>query len=188
MKSLFTQFPRLGPRASSAHSTEQESASRLSDKIFTTVEVLPSTYRTRHPSTLQDSNSQGPLPATPTLPDQLAPSSSFSGICKKCSPKGVTEIQKSGNHNENMGRPFLNCHEHGFIRWLDERGVHANNPLCDCGWRSRRNVSGSHKGRKVFFNCTEGKCRFWQTDKRADGQDWCVDDDMVELLRRLDFI
>jgi hypothetical protein len=49
-------------------------------------------------------------------------------------------------------------------------------------------VSGSHKGRKIFFNCAEGKCRFWQTDKRADGQDWCVDHDMMELLRRLNFI
>lgn len=186
-------FRRNKKTASQDHSLtrtiKQESASPASDKILASDEPPPLSDWTLTPSTPRHNKFQGSLNVTPTTPlGQLTPSSSSRGVCQKCSSEGVSQITKSSSRSGNAGRPFLRCSQHGFIRWLDERGIHVDNPLCDCDRSSRRSVAGPEKGRKVFFSCAAGECRFWQADQRVDGRDWCVDDNTIEILLRLGLI
>lgn len=188
MKTFFARSKKSVSPVTSTNVIEQELASPASDKMLAAAEPQPRP-QTQSPSTTQTGNSQGSWSDTTISQNPPTPTSPSTAKCKKCGLEAVMQSTKPDNRNGNSGRPFLQCPQHGNIRWLDKRGIHADNPICDCGRSSRRNVAGPEKGRKLYFTCAEAECGFWQADKRADGQNWCVvDDNMLELLCRLHLI
>jgi hypothetical protein len=173
----------------------RNTASPQSDKMIAAVEQTqasrddPSTPTTQrsHPGDYTYGAS-GPVTPRPSA-GPVTPATSPGMRCKKCGSEGTNSITREGRRTGNGGRPFSRCEQHGFIGWLDNRGIHADNPVCDCGRPSRRGVAGPEKGRRIFLTCAEGRCEFYQQERRGDGEVWhCTDENMVELLRRLQLI
>ncbi|CAL5874459.1 uncharacterized protein PFLUO_LOCUS8755 [Penicillium psychrofluorescens] len=77
-------------------------------------------------------------------------------------------IEKVANEdipNGNARRPYLRCEACGnFQCWLDARGCSVPNPLCLCGWPSRRQVAGdgARKPGSLHFVCEHGRCWFYE--------------------------
>jgi hypothetical protein len=61
----------------------------------------------------------------------------------------------------NGGRPYFVCRTcNDFVCFGDMRGIHDENPPCDCDSipLSRRGVD---RNRKTFYNCALGKCGYF---------------------------
>ncbi|KAJ5814753.1 hypothetical protein N7474_006530 [Penicillium riverlandense] len=84
--------------------------------------------------------------------------------CFHCESEHLIENIASGdNHNGNAGRLYLRCEACGnFQCWLDARGCSVPNPLCLCGWPSRRQVAGNQARSpgSLHFVCEHGRCWF----------------------------
>ncbi|KAI0111613.1 hypothetical protein F4814DRAFT_450288 [Daldinia grandis] len=52
--------------------------------------------------------------------------------------------------------------DNGFICWADDCGVHKSNPVCNCEYPSRENMSTdrARTPRVIFYNCATKGCRF----------------------------
>ncbi|RYP74831.1 hypothetical protein DL771_002752 [Monosporascus sp. 5C6A] len=75
----------------------------------------------------------------------------------------VCELSKS---RRNAGREYYRCFacgpDDGFICWADTRGVHPDNPRCDCGHASREDITGlrSRQPDTVWYKCATDACGF----------------------------
>ncbi|KAK3371136.1 hypothetical protein B0T24DRAFT_594981 [Lasiosphaeria ovina] len=90
--------------------------------------------------------------------------------CPHCGQPCTHDITKPNNAWGNAGRPYWVCrnvslHATGetyFAAFDDAVGVSAANPLCWCrpvAFYSRRGAN-SDRGRREFFSCAVGACRF----------------------------
>lgn len=71
--------------------------------------------------------------------------------CGRCDGATVGKRVTADNHNGNGGRPVIRCGKcEKFCCFGDMRGVHADNPGCDCTGApaSRRQVAGEGWGRR----------------------------------------
>lgn len=100
-------------------------------------------------------------------------------LCLDCNHITQRRQVKPTNRNGNAGRWFYVCTHcksiateedkmHvGWSTWDDERGLHASNPLCDCGRPSRFDRT---RHRELFWTCASGSCRYhaWCKDGPKD--------------------
>jgi len=76
-------------------------------------------------------------------------------------------ITEPENPNGNDGRPYYLCVSSTckkFVCFADMRGIHPDNPLCDCDQLSRLQFTNPRPGvygRLVFFSCALGRCGWW---------------------------
>lgn len=97
--------------------------------------------------------------------------------CGRCGGETVEEQVKEDNYNGNGGRPVIRCSECGKFRCFgDMRGVHADNPGCDCAGQpaSRRQVAGEGwgqtVGRAVHYRCAVGACEYFEYEVDEEGE------------------
>ncbi|KAK3067296.1 hypothetical protein LTR53_015920 [Teratosphaeriaceae sp. CCFEE 6253] len=100
-------------------------------------------------------------------------------LCLCCGQATVYAIAQADNPNGNAGRPYYACdHPGGFLCFADMRGIHVDNPTCDCPARSsdsiqregfllsRMQVAGTDGrqtiARSVHFTCAVGGCEFYR--------------------------
>jgi hypothetical protein len=152
-----------------------------SDKISVVPESPSVTQRTRAPP-LQETFS-------PTQREEIHPlrnNQQDIPNCHSCGEACTRHITRSSNRNGNAGRPYYKCIPcDKFSCFVDSRGEDENNPLCDCGKSSRRQLSSREKGRRIFYVCKTGSCQFFQFHKRRDGSNWSVEEDVAEALAEL---
>ncbi|KAJ9666454.1 hypothetical protein H2201_003376 [Coniosporium apollinis] len=74
-------------------------------------------------------------------------------ICLQC---------KSGSKSSS-GHYGLNAHEVGWVSWADNRGIHKDNPRCNCGVVSRQDRAGVDSSRPGmgFWTCATGACGYY---------------------------
>ena len=97
--------------------------------------------------------------------------------CLRCWGPTVPDIVEDGNPNGNAGRPYYTCADAGcrkFSCFRDMRGVHADNPACDCPERypTRIQVAGRENTqvpRGAHFCCAVGRCGFLHWGLQSDG-------------------
>jgi hypothetical protein len=97
--------------------------------------------------------------------------------CRYCGGASEQQIVSLGNWNGNGGRPWYRCSDcHTFVCFADTRGIHPNNPRCDCPQRplSRAQVVGEGNGqeipRAVRFKCATGRCWFFKYKEDDQGE------------------
>lgn len=109
--------------------------------------------------------------------------------CRRCGEPATEEVTRPSNRNGNAGRPYYKCHRcNKFLCFADDRGNDPNNPLCNCGIPSRRQVSGRHRrvSRGVHFVCRQGGCDFYDICQRDDGQHLSIEsEDLLTLFVNL---
>ncbi len=89
----------------------------------------------------------------------------------------MRKITNQSNPNGNAGRPYDKCVPcHKFLGFADYRGNDPDNPLCDCGASSRRQMVGLQKRvpRGVHFVCSLGTCNFYKECIGTDGKQFAV--------------
>lgn len=75
-----------------------------------------------------------------------------------------------------------------FLVFADNRGNDPNNPTCNCGVPSKRQVASREKGRKIHYVCRLGKCNFYNASLSDGGIVTVERDDLVSLLAMLRII
>lgn len=87
--------------------------------------------------------------------------------CKSEFSRAVTQA-RPGRNIGNDGRPYYHCKirecKRIFYSFNDDRGIHADNPLCFCGEPSRRIVAGKDHSLTsdsyyVQFQCAKAACK-----------------------------
>jgi len=101
----------------------------------------------------------------PAFPDQAV-------RCRGCQKTDtVSRVPAARSNPFNAGRFQFTCtgcgmanRFKGFICWADARGIYEDNTDCDCGLKSRADLTtrAGPPGR-IFFTCGLGKCRFHLT-------------------------
>ncbi|PYI17873.1 hypothetical protein BO99DRAFT_462492 [Aspergillus violaceofuscus CBS 115571] len=81
------------------------------------------------------------------------------------------------NENGNAGRPYYRCDHCGsFACFADLRGVHPDNPPCDCeGQLPCRLQVASQNDRRcfpgvLFYTCAVGRCNYFSRVEDGDGE------------------
>ena len=97
--------------------------------------------------------------------------------CLVCGCDTISDQVAVGNLNGNGGRPYFKCRKCGeFACFRDMRGVHPENPPCECPekYASCIQVAGKDKSnvfpRGVHFTCAVGRCQFFQWGLEANGE------------------
>ncbi|KAL6910133.1 hypothetical protein GGI43DRAFT_389415 [Trichoderma evansii] len=109
----------------------------------------------------------------------LMPAPEEPPACRQCGEESKRYITRPTNRNGNAGRPYYKCDRcPKFAGFADTRGNDPNNPPCDCGASSRRQLASRVKGRKIHYVCRLGKCNFYGEQPNAiDGSVATVDGD-----------
>lgn len=108
--------------------------------------------------------------------------------CCHCGGQSKKFITRSTNRNGNAGRPYYKCTCCSkFLAFADDRGNDPNNPRCDCGVSSKRQLASREKGRKIHYVCRLGKCNFYDVQLSAiDGSVATVEgDELASALAML---
>lgn len=103
-------------------------------------------------------------------------------------------VTSSSNNKCNESRPYLKCSNPGcraFIGWLDQRGIHENNPHCLCGIPSRKLVKVKSRREpelfRIWFNCANSNldCGFREDAPKVEGSSRI---DFIDLILNHDDI
>ncbi|KAI1822986.1 hypothetical protein F4861DRAFT_352381 [Xylaria intraflava] len=91
--------------------------------------------------------------------------------CGFCGAYSESAIVMWDNPNGNANRPYFKCSKcKRFLVFRDWRGIDPENPVCCCGYISRRGVTGvkNAKPGRLFYTCVAGDCDFfeWMTHDR----------------------
>ncbi|RAL16625.1 uncharacterized protein BO97DRAFT_309144, partial [Aspergillus homomorphus CBS 101889] len=97
-------------------------------------------------------------------------------LCRDCDAPTTLYTVSETNENGNAGRPYYRCDQCGsFTCFADMRGVHPENPACDCdgNFSCRLQVAGrndrSLRPGALFYTCAVGQCRFFQRVEDENG-------------------
>lgn len=97
--------------------------------------------------------------------------------CRHCGGASEQQTVSHGNRIGNSGRTMYRCGDcHKFICFADARGIHPDNPTCDCPQRpfSRAQVVGEGNGQEiphaVIFKCATGRCWFFKYKEDDQGE------------------
>ncbi|RAK73136.1 uncharacterized protein BO72DRAFT_248397 [Aspergillus fijiensis CBS 313.89] len=108
----------------------------------------------------------------PTAPQRPRPPP-----CRRCNAITSQYIVSENNENGNAGRPYYRCHHCGtFACFADLRGVHPDNPACDCeGQLPCRLQVASQNDRRcfpgaLFYTCAVGGCNYFQRLEDENGE------------------
>ncbi|KUI71890.1 hypothetical protein VM1G_08057 [Cytospora mali] len=95
--------------------------------------------------------------------------------CKNCNQPAVLHVTSPCNPNGNAGRPYFVCPtcpgDKRWVSWADTRGIHFDNPMCNCGLPSRLGRIGWAKGVKSgrgFWSCGTGTCDYYSEDRNGE--------------------
>ncbi|KAF2869242.1 hypothetical protein BDV95DRAFT_570683 [Massariosphaeria phaeospora] len=111
--------------------------------------------------------------------------------CFLCSGPSAKFITRCSNRKGNAGRHYNKCVPCGkFLGFADDRGNDPNNPPCNCGTSSKRQVAGpeTQVPRGVHYVCRLGACDFYAPARDADLRQITVNSDLVGLLAQLSII
>ncbi|KAH7412826.1 hypothetical protein BKA64DRAFT_659649 [Cadophora sp. MPI-SDFR-AT-0126] len=173
-KSLVKETVVSSPGSTSPSSQEG------SEKISVTSESPSVTQHTQAPLSQETLSSTQREEIRLLFHNQQAPN------CHSCGEACTRLVTRVSNRNGNGGRPYYKCIRcDKFSCFDDSRGEDENNPVCDCGKASRRQLSSREKGRRIFYVCKTGSCQFFQFHKRQDGSNWSVGEDLAEALAEL---
>lgn len=91
--------------------------------------------------------------------------------CHACGKASVLEYASPLN-TIHGGRPYYICPwcpwGCRWVCWADSKGLHEENPLCDCKEPSRLDIIGQSKPAKKergFWTCKEGKCGYYSENR-----------------------
>lgn len=121
----------------------------------------------------------------------LLPSTAPPPDCFRCHNPATSHITKSSNRKGNAGRLYYKCVPcNKFLSFADDRGDDPRNPQCECGYASKRQVSGPEKGRKIHFVCKTGSCEFYSLAVSKEGDAIVLPDSelLVGIMARLKII
>ena len=114
-----------------------------------------------------------------------------SPLCLQCWRKTTRSMTKPKNRKGNAGRPFYKCYLcNVFYCFDDTRGIDPTNPLCHCGYTSRRQVDGREGDPKrgCHLVCGVGGCPYREVEKTATGESHYVDPATVTQMRRSNLV
>lgn len=112
-------------------------------------------------------------------------------ICPLCGGEPKYFITRRSNRNGNAKRPYYKCLEcNKFVTFADERGINANNPVCDCDHPSRMQVAGKSSAtpRGLHYVCVVGRCDFFERAKSPAGKQYKLDESLVDMFSCLGII
>ena len=135
-------------------------------------------------------------PSSPFLPPSFWDSSSpaYSApryVCRHCQQPATRCTTRVSNRKGNAGRPYIKCFPcDNFIRFTDERGVHATNPTCNCDKPSRLQRAGreTRVNGRLHYVCSSGGCDYFEEHRNAAGRAVIVEEDLIELMIRMRII
>ena len=97
--------------------------------------------------------------------------------CLACKRTTDPSVAVAWNYNGNGGRPIYRCvYCHNFSCFGDMRGIHLENPVCDCPERplSRAQVAGDRDRqvirRAVHYRCAVGRCKYFEYMREQNGE------------------
>ena len=114
-----------------------------------------------------------------------------SPLCLQCRKKTSRSVTKPKNYKGNAFRPFYKCNPCDIFHCFDDtHGIDPTNPLCHCGYTSRRQVDRREGDpeRGCYLVCGVGGCTYRETEKNATGELRYVDPATVNQMRRSNLV
>ncbi len=126
------------------------------------------------------------------LPDiRLLPPPTTAPDCRVCHKPGTRLITRASNRTGNANRPYYKCVPcKKFLRFDDNRGNDASNPLCYCQTSSKMQVAGPHKSvpRGLHYVCLSGACDYYEVRLDEKERQVALDEKLVATLAGLKLI
>jgi DNA-directed RNA polymerase subunit M/transcription elongation factor TFIIS len=115
----------------------------------------------------------------------------FDFICPICGREPKYFVTRRSNRNGNAKRPYYKCIPcNKFVSFDDDRGILTQNPPCDCSVQSRMQVAGKFAAtaRGLHFVCAKGKCGFYEGALAPTGEQYQLDDNLIDMFASLGII
>jgi hypothetical protein len=115
--------------------------------------------------------------------------------CSSCDRSGSNLrffVTRRSNRNGNAGRPYVKCGPcDKFIAFRDTRGIHHDDPHCDCNTPARLQVAGKSQKttpRGLHYVCGTGRCDHYSIAEDEAEEQYRLPEQVLEMLVRLSII